>query len=129
MLRVSATTTETNIDLQMINGDKTAAAEQTGVEYGLELMKFAESLATRNNSDLARDRQTLLDVAGEKVLVDAAGVAANFQRMVRIADSIGIPVDNMNAKVSQLVREELDLNRFGSAQNTLSAAKVPVPEV
>ena len=38
-------------------------------------------------------RQTLAAKAGEGPLVDAAGVAANFQRMVRFADSTGIPMD------------------------------------
>ncbi|MFT5692147.1 MAG: hypothetical protein ACI92E_001478 [Oceanicoccus sp.] len=118
MLRVSAITTETDIDLQMINGSEAAATK--GVEYGYELMKFAESFTSRNPTDLARDRHMLLEVAGEKVLVDAAGVAANFQRMVRIADSMGIPVDNMASTTSQEIRQELNLNRFGSSRNTLS---------
>ena len=50
---------------------------------------------------------------------DAAGVAANFQRMVRIADSMGIPVDDMEQELGQAVRAELDLTRFASAANTL----------
>lgn len=119
MLRVSAKTTDTNIDIQMINGDETAAADHSGIEHGLELMKFAESLATRSESDLQRDRKNLLATAGARVLVDAAGVAANFQRMVRIADSTGIPVDNMESQTGKDVRSELDLTRFASAQNTL----------
>jgi hypothetical protein len=123
MLRVSAITTETDIDLQIINGSEAAAASNTGIDYGFELMKFAESLASRNTSDLNRDRRLLLEAAGEKVLVDAAGVAANFQRMVRIADSMGIPVDNMASTTSQEIRRELDLNRFASAKNTLAVLK------
>ncbi|MEM7290925.1 MAG: alkylhydroperoxidase-related (seleno)protein, partial [Pseudomonadota bacterium] len=50
----------------------------------------------------------------------AAGVAANFQRMVRIADSIGIPIDDMTTELGQSVRDELELTRFHSAQNTLN---------
>jgi hypothetical protein len=52
------------------------------------------------------------------VLVDAAGVAANFQRMVRIADSMGIPIDDTESDLGKSVRSELDLGRFASAQNT-----------
>jgi hypothetical protein len=48
-------------------------------------------------------------------LVDAAGVAANFQRMVRLADSIGIPIDDMTVELGQRVREQLDLYEFESA--------------
>jgi hypothetical protein len=118
MLRVSATTTETTIDLQGINGDAAAAA--TGVQYGAELMAFAEALAKRDEQLLAEARQSLLNAAGAAVLVDAAGVAGNFQRMVRIADSMGIPVDNMQAEFGQQVRQELNLARFESAANSLA---------
>ena len=117
MLRASSLTTNTNVDLQAVKGDKNAAA--VGVEYGLELMQFAEAVANRDNVQLSKMRQTLLPKAGEKVLVDAAGVAANFQRMVRIADSMGIPVDDMEQELGQAVRAELDLTRFASAANTL----------
>ena len=51
-------------------------------------------------------------------MVEAAGVAANFQRMVRIADSMGIPVDDMEQELGQAVRAELDLTKFTSAANT-----------
>jgi len=117
MLRVSAMTTETDIDLQGVNGDEHAAA--IGIEFGAELMKFAESVARCDPTALRANRQALLAAAGPAVLVDAAGVAANFQRMVRIADSIGIPVDDMTTDIGQQVRQDLDLNRFASAQNSL----------
>lgn len=116
MLRVSSLTTQTEVDLQAVNGDADAAA--VGVEYGRELMQFAEAVAYRDETKLAEIRQQLLDKAGEQVLVDAAGVAANFQRMVRIADSMGIPVDDMEQELGQAVRSELELTRFASAANT-----------
>ena len=117
MLRVSAQVTETEIDLQGVNGNSKAA--DTGVEYGAELMQFAETFARRDEAALGVARDSLLKTAGAKVLVDAAGVAANFQRMVRIADSMGIPVDDMASELSQSVRSELELTRFESAKNSL----------
>ena len=117
MLRVSAMTTDTDIDLQGVNGDADAAAQ--GIEFGPELMRFGESLARRDEAALALSRQNLLDVAGPEVLVDAAGVAANFQRMVRIADSIGIPVDDMTSDLGREIRADLGLEKFHSATNTL----------
>ena len=118
MLRVSAMTTETEVDLQGVNGDAASAA--MGIEYGAELMSFAESLAQRDEHGLARSRTALRQAAGNKVLVDAAGVAANFQRMVRIADSIGIPFDNMQSDFANSIQTELNLARFGSAQHSLA---------
>ncbi len=49
---------------------------------------------------------------GSEAVVDAAGVASNFERMVRIADGTGIPLGESLAARSQSVREELDLERF-----------------
>ena len=116
MLRVSSQTTKTAIDLHGIEGDAEGAA--TGIEFGAELMRLAESLARRDAAALAAAREALLRRAGAAVLVDAAGVAANFQRMVRIADSIGIPVDNLDTDLSREVRSTLRLAQFHSAQNT-----------
>ena len=118
MLRVSAMTTETEVDLQCVNGDAASAA--IGIEYGAELMSFAESLAQRDEPGLARSRTALRQAAGDKVLVDAAGVAANVQRMVRIADSIGIPFDNMQSDFANSIQTELNLARFASAQHSLA---------
>ena len=118
MLRVSAMTTETEVDLQGVNGDAASAA--LGIEYGAELMSFAESLAQRDEPVLARSRTALRQAAGDKVLVDAAGVAANFQRMVRIADSIGNPFDNMQSDFANSIQTELNLARFASAQHSLA---------
>ena len=117
MLRVSAMHSETEIDLQAVNGDADGAA--VGIEFGPELMRFAESVASRDEA-LETYRRELLEAAGPAVLVDAAGVAANFQRMTRIADAMGIPVDGRSLEMGQQVREELGIERFPSARNSLS---------
>lgn len=118
MLRVSATQTDREIDIQIING---AESELPGLEFAAELAAFAEAVASMDEKRLKPARESLLANAGPSVLVDAAGVAANFQRMVRIADSMGIPVDSVDNEVSNQVREELDLYRFRSANNSKRA--------
>lgn len=118
MLRASAKINQTEIDLQSIRGDQNSATK--GIEFGPLLLSFAESVVLRDTAAITLSRNALLEVAGPLVVVDAAGVAANFQRMVRIADSIGIPVDDMNTELGQQVRAELKLEEFASAQNTLS---------
>lgn len=115
-LRVSAMQNSTEIDLQAVNGDADGAA--VGIEFGAELMRFAESVASRDEA-VEHRRRELLAAAGPAVLVDAAGVAANFQRMTRIADAIGIPVDDMSHEMGQQVRQELGIDTFPSARNTL----------
>ena len=117
MLRVSARKSETEVDIQGIGGDAEGAGR--GIEHGRELMQFAEALASRDEGALASAREALHSAAGSRVLVDAAGVAANFQRMVRIADPIGIPYDSREAPMSKEIQAELNLHRFPSAQHAL----------
>ena len=81
-------------------------------------MCFAEAIVSRDVRSLKTSRKNLLDIAGPKVVVEAAAVAANFQRMVRIADSIGIPIDEISSEAGNKVREELDLAKFVSARHT-----------
>jgi hypothetical protein len=121
MLSLSANTTETAIDLQMINGS--AASDSQGIPFAGELASFAEAIAERDSGKIDRTRNELIQVAGEFVMVDAAAVAANFQRMVRIADAMGIPIDDKNVEAGAGVRQELDLVRFATAQNTPSAKR------
>lgn len=118
MLRVSATTTQTEINIQAVVGDAEAAAQ--GIEFGPELAAFAEAVARRDPVGLETSRDQLLSAAGAPVLVDAAGVAANFQRMVRIADAIGIPVDDMTSELGQEIRTDLNLQSFPGAKHSLT---------
>ena len=111
--------TERDIDIQVINGETDNIAD---VAFANELTAFAEAVASFDEAELAAARQVLFDTAGAAVLVDAAGVAGNFQRMVRIADSMGIPVDQPTEnEISNQVRKELDLYRFRSAENSATA--------
>ena len=59
-------------------------------------------------------RDALRDAAGSAALVDAAAVVGNFQRMVRIADGTGIPVDAVVQTLSDDFREEIGLEKFVS---------------
>ncbi len=117
MLRASAQRTNTAVNIQGIGGDLDSADQ--GIEFGAQLMQFAEAVAKRDQETLPTARQALLDAAGPAVLVDAAGVAANFQRMVRIADPIGIPYDNLESEMARQVQDELNLTAYPSAQHAM----------
>lgn len=79
---------------------------------------FATAVASRNEQDLADCRERLLSASSAEVLVDAAAVAGNFQRMVRIADSTGIPLDSARMDMYQPSIDTLDLRRFESSKYT-----------
>jgi hypothetical protein len=59
-----------------------------------------------------------LERIGPEAFVDAVAVASNFERMVRIADGTGIPLDTPVNLISEDVREELNLGRFNAAAHT-----------
>ena len=115
MLRASAQINNTVADLQQVNGE---TSEDSTFELSNELMSFATAVATRDEAALAESRERLLTASNAEVLVDAAAVAGNFQRMVRIADSIGIPLDEDFAPMAEPTVADLELRRFKTAENT-----------
>ena len=115
MLRESAEFLNTDVDLHLVNGE---ASDSDVVPFSNELMDFATAVATRDGDLLSGRRAELLAAAGPEALVDAAAVAANFQRMVRIADSTGIPVDAQRMPAAQPAIDELGLRRFPSSEFT-----------
>ena len=65
-----------------------------------------------DEATLTHARHAVIEVMSPEAMVDAAGVVSNFERMVRIADATGIPLDARMAALSQEVRDELHLERF-----------------
>lgn len=94
------------------------AVEDTGVTHGQQLVAFVEACVGGETDALARARDALADAAGLGGLVEAAATVGNFERMVRIADGTGIPLDASMRALSHGLEEELDLVSFGSAANT-----------
>ena len=98
------------VDLAAVTG--TAAS---GVEGGEALTALVDAVMTRDEVAIANARGKVEGQLGEPALVDAAAVLANFQRMVRIADATGIPLDAPVQLLTQGIREDLGINAFGSA--------------
>lgn len=91
--------------------DRTAASS-SGVAHGQLLLAFAEAMVGEDDDTLTHVRHAVIEAMSPAALVDAAGVASNFERMVRIADATGIPLDARLAALSQEVRDRLHLERF-----------------
>lgn len=89
---------------------------------GEPLLRFVDAAVGRDAAELARARQALRERVGDAATVDAAAVVANFERMVRIADGTGIPLDEPVAFFSADLRERLGIAGYGSAQNTPRAS-------
>ena len=88
------------------------AAATSGVEHGPLLVAFAEAMVGEDDDVLTHVRHAVIEVLSPAVMVDAAGVASNFERMVRIADATGIQLDERMQTLSQEVRDALRLERF-----------------
>jgi hypothetical protein len=116
-LSSNAQAKEQEIDISRV---RSSDDDDGGIAYGRRLSEFVDAFMTRDPDQLANARNMLVETMGADGMVEAASVAGNFQRMVRIADSIGIPIDESRVEMSEELREQLGLNEFHSAQNTLN---------
>ncbi len=116
MLRASVEAQHRQVDLRAISNG--AADDAVGVTHAAQLTGFADAAVRGDAAALTAARDALRTQAGSAALVDAAGVIANFERMTRIADATGIPLDRASALASSDFRDQLALQRFASANNT-----------
>jgi hypothetical protein len=114
MLRASIEYQGGETDLRSVT-EGTKAAE-TGIEAGDELVAFAEAAVGGDPASIATARDALRARLGPEATVDAAGVVGNFQRMVRIADGTGIPLDAPVLVLTDDFREEIGLDDFATAR-------------
>ena len=112
MLRASIEYSGADAELSGIS--EGAKAGDAGIEQGERLTTFADAAVKGDAAELATARDALREAAGSAVLVDAAAVVGNFERMVRIADGTGIPLDRVIDAMSGDFREELGLDGFQS---------------
>ena len=85
--------------------------------HGGVLLAYAEA-AARGSEELPQARQAVLAALGEAGFVLAAATVGIFSGLVRVADSIGIPLDERTRQTSGALREDLGLNAFSGARNT-----------
>ena len=114
LLRASGEAQGERVELAGVTGD----AVPEGVRAGAELAAFAEAIVRGEAAPIAAAREAVVSALGEAAMVDAAAVAGNFQRMVRVADGTGIPLDKPVALVSADIREALGLDTFANAVHT-----------
>ncbi len=119
MLRASVEAKQGEVDLRAIS--EGAKDDSVGVAHAAELTAFAGAALASDVGALAAARDALRAKAGSAALVDAAGVIGNFERMTRIADATGIPLDGASALASEDFRAALGLEAYASASNTSPA--------
>ena len=93
----------------------------SGVEHGQVLLRFADAAVSRA-PDLAEAHEAVRAALGTHGVIDSAAVIANFQRMVRIADGCGIPLDATTEQASEPWRDTLGVNSYRSRGNTFGSS-------
>ena len=117
MLRASVEMQGGEVDLNAVTREGHGAGEF--IEGAGELVAFAEAMVTGKGDDVVAARTALVDRLGAEKFVRAAGVVGNFQRMVRIADATGIPLDGIVMALTDDIREGLGVNAYdGAARST-----------
>ena len=105
-------------DNEALNLNGTVRNEvDSGVEHGEVLLRYADAAVGRS-ADLQPARDALSAAMGPDAVVDCAATIANFQRMVRIADGCGIPLDSFSRQESEKWRDGLGIDNFRSRGNT-----------
>jgi len=120
LLRESGQAIEQDVELEATIGRVPGGK----IPHGDELVRFGEAI-TRGNDDADAARDALRRALGDEAFVEAAGIVAIFNGLVRNADFSGIPLDESTLLASVEFRAELGLNDFaGSANSDLSAVPI-----
>ena len=118
MLSVSMQHEGKDVDLTgIIEG---ADAVDDAIPQGKILTRFVEALLGGDNNDIVMARDNLIEAVGGDAFVDACGVIGHFERMTRLADATGIPLDEGTVEGTVDIRADLGLNDYSMAGQTLN---------
>lgn len=120
MLRASIETQGEEVDLRGLTDGK--AAGESSIPGAAALVDFVEATLGGNTDEIAVARDLVRSELGSEALVDAAAVIGNFERMVRVADGTGIPLDAAVNVATEEIRSELGIDAFASEERKSEVA-------
>ena len=118
MLRASVETEGAEVDYRGIVDRE--SAEMSSIPAAGALIGLVEASLSADSVDGEEARERVRRELGSEALVDAAAIIGNFERMTRIADATGIPLDVPVNVATEALRVELGIDRYGSAASTKS---------
>lgn len=118
MLRESIEHEGESIDLEGLTDP--SCTKINGIDHSEALLLYSNAFMSDDENELTKCRDRLVEELGVACMVDAAGVASNFQRMVRIADATGIPLEGPVVMMEEDLIEQLGTDKYVSASNTKS---------
>ncbi len=116
LLRASSNATDREVDLASAVGQGSAA----GVDHGDLLIRYAE-IASRGPAEVSALADEMLAAVGPAGLVEAAATIAIFNGLVRSADAIGIPLDDVVMGSTADHRSALGINGYAGASQSRAA--------
>lgn len=116
MLRASVETEGNEVDYRgIVDGE---SAEASSVRGAGALLGLVEATLSEGSADGVAARERVRRELGSEALVDAAAIIGNFERMTRLADATGIPLDAPVNVATEALRVELGIDRYPAAANT-----------
>ena len=113
LLRASSKATEKNVSLACAIGEPAT----TDIVHGDLLLKFTEA-ANHNSSEFKNLTAEVISNMGEGAFVKASSVVAIFNGLVRSADAMGIPLDDVTMSNTLQERDDLGLNNYQGFNNS-----------
>ena len=118
LLRASSNATDGHVDLASAVGE----GHGDGVDHGRVLLQYAEA-ANQVAAEISDLSDAILDVFGPTGLVEAAATVSVFNGLVRSADAIGIPLDEVVLNATADQRSALGIDEYaGAAQSRADGA-------
>ena len=121
-LRASAQESGQQADLRVATG---VASGDGNVPHGAFLCALAEAVARWRWDEVAELRRTGLDVLGAQETSDAILVASGFNGITRVADAIGIRLDQRTADASADFRDMTGISAFAPPEKWQVAGASP----
>lgn len=94
------------------------SGDESGIPNTGVLIEFAEAAVGADADRLDAARAAVIEAMGGAALSDAAGVAALFNAIDRVADSTGIPLEDEKAEMTEGMRDQLGIDAFGAVPDT-----------
>jgi len=88
-----------------------------GVPHARELLAFADAALAFDPASMAAPRAAAWAAVGEAALVDAAAVMGGFNGIVRIAEAMGIPLEDAKAADSTEWRASLGIDEYATTKS------------
>ena len=113
LLRASSNATEKNVSLSCVIGEPIA----TDIEHGELLLQFTEA-ANNHPPEVKNFTEEIISNIGEMAFIKASSIVAIFNGLVRSADAMGIPLDDVTMSNTTQEREDLGLNSYQGFNNS-----------